>query len=240
MKCDFHTHILPSIDDGPDDPRESIEMLRKLQKDGVGLVAATPHFDASIFSVERFAERRARALEKVTAAAEDEPLPQIVLGAEVRLGPGVWELPDLKPLCLAGTDYILLELPFAELGASFTRNLYNLTVTHGVYPILAHIERYLPYLDYSDIGSLISLGALCQINLGALLSFSERRKVSHLIYGGMAHLLGTDAHDMTRRPPRFAEASDVIRRKYGPRVLERFDENAQKVLENRHVQEILG
>lgn len=41
---DFHSHILPGIDDGSKSTEESLEMLDMLRAQGVDTVAATPHF----------------------------------------------------------------------------------------------------------------------------------------------------------------------------------------------------
>ena len=55
---DFHSHILPGIDDGSKSVEESIELLRMLSVQEVDTVAATPHFYASDGSPEEFFERR--------------------------------------------------------------------------------------------------------------------------------------------------------------------------------------
>ena len=43
---DFHSHILPAMDDGSKNIEESLQMLRMLQEQGVERVIATPHFYA--------------------------------------------------------------------------------------------------------------------------------------------------------------------------------------------------
>ena len=61
---DFHTHILPGIDDGSQDVDMTKDMLLEEQKQGVGLIAATPHFYAHRMSMEGFLERRTEAMAK--------------------------------------------------------------------------------------------------------------------------------------------------------------------------------
>ena len=41
---DIHCHILPAIDDGPDDLQETLEMLRLAARDGITHIVATPHY----------------------------------------------------------------------------------------------------------------------------------------------------------------------------------------------------
>ena len=43
---DWHSHILPEMDDGSRDTDESIAMLEALKHQGVDTVIATPHFHA--------------------------------------------------------------------------------------------------------------------------------------------------------------------------------------------------
>lgn len=40
---DLHCHILPGVDDGPDDLEESLAMARHAVKDGIHTIVATPH-----------------------------------------------------------------------------------------------------------------------------------------------------------------------------------------------------
>ena len=58
---DFHTHILPGIDDGSRDADTSCRMLEMAVEQGVDMIVATPHFYASRDRVEHFLEKRARA-----------------------------------------------------------------------------------------------------------------------------------------------------------------------------------
>ena len=61
---DFHTHILPNVDDGSKGVEESTLMLTRLFEQGVNKVIATPHFYANDESVDEFLLRRNAAFEK--------------------------------------------------------------------------------------------------------------------------------------------------------------------------------
>ena len=50
---DFHTHILPLMDDGSKSIEESIKMLKMLSAQGVKRIVATPHFYANDESVDK-------------------------------------------------------------------------------------------------------------------------------------------------------------------------------------------
>ena len=62
---DFHTHVLPNIDDGSRSMDMSLAMLAEEYAQGVTEVVATPHFYAQDMSMEDFLERRDSALAKV-------------------------------------------------------------------------------------------------------------------------------------------------------------------------------
>ena len=55
---DFHSHVLPGIDDGSDCVEESLEMLHTAKNQGVSTMLATPHFYAQDVSVDHFLEKR--------------------------------------------------------------------------------------------------------------------------------------------------------------------------------------
>ncbi len=54
MPIDFHTHILPGIDDGSRNVEMSLRMLAAQREQQVDEIVATPHFYAQKDSVEEF------------------------------------------------------------------------------------------------------------------------------------------------------------------------------------------
>lgn len=65
MPIDFHTHILPGIDDGSRNVEMSLRMLAAQREQQVDEIVATPHFYAQKDSVEEFLLRRQRSYEKL-------------------------------------------------------------------------------------------------------------------------------------------------------------------------------
>ncbi|MEI3569540.1 MAG: CpsB/CapC family capsule biosynthesis tyrosine phosphatase [Roseburia faecis] len=65
MLIDFHTHILPEIDDGSRNVEMSLNMLAAQREQQVDEIVATPHFYAQKDSVEEFLLRRQRSYEKL-------------------------------------------------------------------------------------------------------------------------------------------------------------------------------
>ena len=107
---DFHTHVLPAVDDGSKSVEQSIEMLASLAEQSANTVVATPHFYANDESVEDFLEKRNRAYEILKSHGRFEQ--NIILGAEVRYYDGISHLQDLKKLRIEGTKLLLIEMPF--------------------------------------------------------------------------------------------------------------------------------
>ena len=140
---DFHTHILPGIDDGSMDIRMTEEMLEMEASQGVTRVYATPHFYAHRRSIQSFLERRERALSKTRELLSSRPeLPQITAGAEVYYFTGIGRADHISDLCIEGTNILLLELPFAQWHSDILRDIKELTDRRGLHIVLAHLERY--------------------------------------------------------------------------------------------------
>lgn len=93
---DFHSHILPNIDDGSSGLEESLRMLQKEAKDGVTDVVVTPHYYADRYSLDRFMERRNKSFEALKNHLTEE-YPSIHIGAEVFISQ-IW----VKPRCCQG------------------------------------------------------------------------------------------------------------------------------------------
>ena len=110
---DWHSHILPEMDDGSKNVEESLCLMKMLAEQGVDTVIATPHFYANDESVDSFLERRAVSYEKLQTQLSDS-LPEVLLGAEVSYYPGISRMADLKRLKIEKTQLLLLEMPMSK------------------------------------------------------------------------------------------------------------------------------
>ena len=107
---DFHSHILPGIDDGAKNAETSLAMLSMAAAQHVDVMIATPHFYASHDRIERFLEKREVAWQKLqNAVAETETAdayPKLYTGAEVAFFDGISRADDIRKLTIAGTNKI--------------------------------------------------------------------------------------------------------------------------------------
>ena len=71
MRTDFHSHILPCMDDGARSAEESVKMLEALRDSGVDRVVLTPHFYRQKEDIVSFLSRRQASLPPTLPAQAD-------------------------------------------------------------------------------------------------------------------------------------------------------------------------
>lgn len=221
---DIHSHILPGIDDGSKSVEESLDMLRASAQQGIGCVAATPHFYSMENSPERFLARRKTAAEQLRAAWQPG-LPKLLLGAEVYFFTGISQMEDIDALCLGGT-VLLLEMPFCPWTDRMVSEISVLRSQRELTVVLAHIERYLHWQTKALWNELLDMGLLMQCNASFFLDWRTRGKARRMLAEGRVHLLGSDAHNMSSRPPRLGEAKASI----GEAGWRKLEENVHRLL----------
>ena len=220
---DWHSHILPSIDDGSKDAAESISMLGMQASQGVETVVATPHFYANDETVAAFLSRRSKAMEDLKSQLP-ENAPKILMGAEVRYYQGISRLEGLRDLTIEGSKLLLLEMPMGIWPESMVRELIELSGKSSVRIILAHVDRYLKLQKQSVWDRIIESGILMQVNADFFTSFASKRKALALLEDGVVQFLGSDCHNTTSRPPQLGKAVEVIRKKLGDDYLDQMNE----------------
>lgn len=202
MLTDYHSHILPEIDDGSKSTEESLKMLELLAGQGLERVIATPHFYAHREeSVESFLEKRKKSYEKLSG--ENIPVKEIRLGAEVSIENGISEYNGIEKLAVEGTNLILLEPPYFGCPKNLAGEIYSIAYDYKLKPVIAHIHRYIRLYEKSEIEEILSLDVVFQINNNAFKNFRERNFVIALIKGGYPLIFGSDCHNMTSRKPDF-------------------------------------
>lgn len=227
---DLHTHILPKMDDGSQSAAMSVQMLKRLQEQGVKWVCATSHYYTHQERIEQFLQRRREAAFELGEALIEEnvgELPAVRLGAEVAYFPGISQCPELEQLCLGGTRTLLLELSYTQWTPQQVEEVASLSLDRGYQVILAHPERFAHMRSYwSDMERLMSLPLALQINADSLLHWSSRKLALSLLSHAQSPLVASDCHNLTSRPPRLEKARLVVIKKLGVDILTRIDETA--------------
>ena len=208
---DLHCHILPGIDDGPENEDDSLALGRALAAGGCQIVAATPHLreDHPRVRVEELAER-CEALNEALAAASIALL--VVPGGEVDV---LWarsasdEELGLATYGQLGTD-LLLETPYGPLPDAFEGVVGGLRA-RGLRVLLAHPERNPTFQrDPGRLARLVREGVLVQVTAQSLID-EGRRSASRelavaLVEQDLAHVIASDSHSAGRfRPPNLGD-----------------------------------
>ncbi len=221
---DIHTHLLPQLDDGSSSVDESKKMLSILSEQGVDTVVATPHFYIDGTEIEHFLKLRKKSLDSLLAKT-DENRPSIALGAEVEFLPGLYTMDNIEKLCISGTSYMLIEMPFLTWSGYFYTTLSKLYSARGIKPIIAHVERYFEFQqdDPAEIlRKLKDCGALIQINSSFLMNKQSKRTALKLVKQGLISFMGSDCHNLEARPPQLRKGYDIIYDKMGDKGLDAF------------------
>ena len=218
---DFHSHLLPAVDDGSKSLEESMQMLRMESAQGVKHVVATPHFYPQYDSPELFLKRRKEAeLRLREAMSREEGLPTLSVGAEVYFFHGISESDVLSELTIDQNRCILIEMPGAPWSESMYRELENLYVKRGLIPIIAHVDRYIGrFRTYGIPRRLARLPVMVQANAEFFTTKSTSAMALRMLKAGMIHLIGSDCHNLNSRKPNVGDALDVIRARLGEEAL---------------------
>lgn len=228
---DFHSHILPRVDDGSRSVQESLEMLRRSAEQGIHRILATPHFYAHSDAPERFLRRRENAWNALRSAMEEYPeLPQVELAAEVYYFPGMSDSEALLQLTFSGKRYILLEMPQAPWTQSMYREIEGIYVKRGITPVIAHVDRYIgPFRTHGIPKQLEQLPVLVQANAEFFLQRSTARMALRMLRAEQIHLLGSDCHDLKSRAPNLGPALEEIEKRLGRRATERISDYGKMI-----------
>ena len=235
---DFHTHILPGVDDGAKGVEESLALLNMLADQGVTTAFATPHFIPSRSETpERFLHRRTTALERLP---KDLPI-ELLVGAELTYYPGISRMSSLLDLRLQGTRILLLEMP-AERWSDYTvGELTELTHSSNILLMLAHIERFIGYQKGNVIDSLVASGVIMQSNASFFAERKTQSKAIKLLKRGWISVLGSDCHNLDFRAPRLDLAAAAIEKRLGAEYLDMISALSNKIVKktvNKTVQSI--
>lgn len=207
---DIHTHIIPSLDDGPPDMDVSLAMGRIASQEGTQALISTSHSaEASAVGYEGMLEK----LVEVRAAWESAGIEiRLELGVEIFLEyDTVEKLRSGRLWTLAGSQYVLVEVPYTPWPAYAERALFDLQ-TAGYNPILAHPERYTAIqADPNLLYRLVQRGVLAQVTSAALLGEQGekvQRTADTLVRHGLVQFLASDGHNVKskRRMPLLREA----------------------------------
>ena len=189
---DYHSHILPGVDDGVRTMEESLSILEGLEEIGITDLWLTPHIMEDIpNTTEDLKQRFSVLVEKNPTKIRLNLAAEYMMDAlfEERLQKG-----DLLPLGKDG-NHLLVETSYFNPPMDLYGILEKVRVK-GYYPVLAHPERYV-YMEKKDYKHLKEMGVLLQMNVGSIGKVYGKevyRKAKWMLRKGMYSLFGSDLH----------------------------------------------
>ena len=234
---DIHCHILPDIDDGPEEIEATMEMLSIAEKDGITHIVATPHYRCQDVPTIKDIEER---ISRVRSELEKSGLTvRLLMGADIRLTYELIACISQRTLpSINSSRYFLLELP--DLLPPHLDEFIHETRVKGYVPIITHPERNYRLLE-SPLRSeaLRKAGALLQLTAMSITGEFGRqiKKYSlQLLKMGCVDFVASDAHSTERRVPvlskAFKEVSSILG---GESAQQLFIDNPKAVIENREL-----
>ena len=201
---DFHSHILPQMDDGPGSMEESLSMLRMSFQQGVDLIVATSHFYGNEEYPGEFLKRRNSVFEELQNAMliSAEVYPRIVLGAEVLFFPGISEAEEIVDLGIGSSKCILIEPPMTHWSDRMLDEIVQMQKNYNCIPVIAHVDRYMQVLgDKSLMERVRERKLIVQVNAEYFLNPKSVKSAIKNLKMGNIHLIGSDCHNMETRVP---------------------------------------
>lgn len=212
---DMHSHVLPGIDDGAQNPHESIVLIRKMMDLGIKKIIATPHIMADYY------KNTAETINASLAILKEELVKQnmdiiVEAAAEHYFDETFEKRIDEGRLMTMHDNYVLFELSFISKPHNLIETIQKLTKL-GYKPILAHPERY-PYMDVEQFSQIHGWGVNFQLNTISLTGYygkEAKALAESLIDFQMIDFISSDMHHL-----RHADAlKDALRMPYLEKVM---------------------
>ena len=236
---DFHSHIIPNVDDGSRSVEETFELLKEAKDAGFSGVISTSHYMEEYYETD-VAERNVwiKAISE-SLGKKDIDL-NLYLGNEVYITKNIINLLETrKATSINNSNYVLFEFPMNSKPMDMYDIIYDM-LEYKLIPILAHPERYsFVQKDPNLVYDLIQKGVLMKSNYGSILGmYGEKAEiiVRKLLENNMVHFLGSDVHRSGSVYPKIYNCLREIETIIGEDKLEEISSvNPELVVENKRI-----
>ena len=200
MKIDFHSHVLPGLDDGATDLENAVELVSAMKEWGFERITCTPHITNKF---RNNPETIRPAFELLQNALQERGTDiELKMSAEYRLVPETWpEVLEKQWLMPIEDRFILMELPIfdpEDIKDIKPIEEFRKVKSLGLTPLLPHPERYF-YLPYDELLRFVDAGVMIQSNYGSLAGVygtEVQQRAQRLLDEGLVSFLATDMHNM--------------------------------------------
>lgn len=216
---DLHCHILPGIDDGAKDMKDSIDIAREAVAEGITHILATPHYKNGHWDNEK--KDILTLVEELQEELDARDIPLTIFpGQEVRINGELFEdlTEDKIQFIDEGKQYVLIEFPTPSIPA-YTESLFFELQKKGITPVIVHPERNHAVLkDPNVLLPFIEKGVLAQLTAASYTGgFGKSiQKVSkQLVEANLVHFIASDAHNVSSRSFHMKEAFRKLEKEFG-------------------------
>lgn len=195
---DFHSHLLPGIDDGSKSDATTIELITALQQLRFEKFITTPHIMKNVWdnSFSGITKKLEETHEMLRTNGMHVPLKA---AAEYLLDGNFIPLIQSEGLLTLKDNYVLVEMSYINPPIQLYDILFDLQVA-GYKPILAHPERYLAlHHDLEHYQKLRNAGCSLQLNLLSTVGYYGEvvaQIAKKLLKKGMIDYVSSDVHHM--------------------------------------------
>jgi protein-tyrosine phosphatase len=231
---DIHCHILAEVDDGPKSWEVSEEMCRMAAADGTEHMVATPHANRRFHYDREYLERTLEHLRQRVGKTL-----RLSLGCDFRLSGENLKDVMVSPerYVIEGGRYLLAEPDHTDVPAHIDDSLREL-LKLGIIPVITHPERNTVLQRTPQrILEWVEMGCVIQVTASALTGgWGETawHTAQWLIKRNAVHVLASDAHDSTRRPPGLSLAREVVAESQGEKIARALvDDNPRAIVSGR-------
>jgi protein-tyrosine phosphatase len=231
---DVHCHILPGLDDGPENVEISLAMAEAAIADGITHVVATPHSsNEHSFDYPRVRALRAELQEKIGGRLI------LATGCDFHLSPENLDAlrEDARRFCINQHDYLLVEFNEYSIPPSMDQTLHEIQLL-GLRPVITHPERNaILRLQTERLAKWVRLGCFIQVTAGSLTGVfgpGAQKNSLRWLADGLVHIVASDAHNTGRRPLKLQPAFEMVRGQFGEeKARALFVENPMAAFEGR-------
>ena len=200
MKLDFHSHILPGLDDGATDLENSVALATAMKGWGFERITCTPHITNKFRNTPDTIRPAFETLQEALYVKGVDV--ELKMSAEYRLVPETWpEVLEKNWLMPIEDRFILMELPIfnpEDIKDIKPLEEFKKIVSLGLTPLLPHPERYW-YLSKAELMNFLEAGVKIQSNYGSLAGLygdEPQKNVIALAEEGLVSYYGTDMHNL--------------------------------------------
>lgn len=190
---DIHSHILPGIDDGSKNVKESLDLISEMKGLGFSKIIGTPHTYRNLYNNTNESITNSFNLIK---SKHTQDL-NISFASEYFIDENLIKQAENKSLLTLKSNYVLIETGFKFMPLNIFEVIFQLQL-NGYRAVLAHPERY-HFFSMKDFLKLKKNGVLFQINMFSLIGYYGESTLSlanKLLKNNMINYIGSDIHNL--------------------------------------------